>query len=227
MMRQTSRAARPSNTDAQRESVLALFAREPYQPSRQAVSDKTGIPEKSLTWRIREMLDAGTLKELDAVDGKHPLELIESAPLPRIRGVPDVAQAAVADVVSMPLATVFGKPQVVGGVGSHGEQSPPRDSIRKPFSGPGGTQIAAEQARGDLTALTATNPSGLPAPAASQGVTPTLISRMSLSVEEARRSTSAEAALVRRAGHAIRLWDDGSNWAECARVDAIVTRVEA
>lgn len=40
---------------------------------------------------------------------------------------------------STPAATVFGKPPVVDRVGSHDEQSSPRDSIRKPFSGPVGT----------------------------------------------------------------------------------------
>lgn len=77
MMRATSKAARPLNTDAQREAILRLFAENPWQPSRQAVSEQTGIPEKTMTWRIREFLDAGTLRELEAVDGKHPLELIE------------------------------------------------------------------------------------------------------------------------------------------------------
>jgi hypothetical protein len=67
MMRATSLAARPLNTEQQREAVLQLFAREPWQASRQAVSEKTGIAEKSITWRIRELLDAKTLKELPAL----------------------------------------------------------------------------------------------------------------------------------------------------------------
>lgn len=80
--------------------------------------------------------------------------------------------------------------------------------------------IAAQTGRSrDIPAAPQSHDVG--APAAPIGVIPTLFSRQSMTLDEANRSTGREAELVRRYGQ-FRIWDDGQNLNECARVAEIL-----
>ncbi len=101
-MRDTSLAARPMDTAAQRAAILALFEREPYQPSREAVSQKTGIKLQTMTWRIRDLLAEDAIEELDAVDNKHPLRRKNAEQMPERANVGTAPLSLPVDICSAP-----------------------------------------------------------------------------------------------------------------------------
>ncbi len=105
MMRQTSKAARPMDTAAQRAAILALFEREPYQPSREAVSQKTGIKLQTMTWRIRDLLAEDAIEELDAVDNKHPLRRKNAEQMPERVSVRTAPLSLPVDICAAPNTT--------------------------------------------------------------------------------------------------------------------------